>query len=177
MKEPLPELEERLANAQLSDAFAIISECLLQFGNSARIAICAMYFFLDVLLYARYATDHERLQAEERLKEIYSASNVKFESDPEYLFFAGYLSAISYWLFGQDSIEPSRKKLSRAIQLDPGNPVYRWAYGLLNNDIGHRKLAREIMNEPAVIKQVRSYGAAGIYVAEAIGEDRGEESL
>jgi len=172
MTEPLVELERKLGEGTLLDSFAVADQYLRQFDQSARIAICVMFFYLNVLLYAQYSNDDEYFQTEERLRNVYNASNIRFGDIPEYLFFAGYLSAVSYWLFGEDSAEPSRNKVGRALKLRPFNVVYKWAADFMITNIDHSSIAQRVIENPDIIQWLRSFGAAGEYIIGIISEDR-----
>jgi hypothetical protein len=165
------ELEKDLYGVPLAEVFDIVDHYLVRFSESAPVTIAVIFFLFDVLLYSRYSTDEERIRTEDGLKRVYREADLKFSLNSEYLFFVGYFSAISPWLFGEDGTSRSKEKVLLATQLAPSNRVYQWAYGFMINDIDHRRVAREICETREIIEWIKSFGAAGRYIHEAIEED------
>jgi hypothetical protein len=169
MTEKVSSLRDQPDN-RWSDEISSLDRRLVQEDDSVRAHLDAIYLLLDALVYGRYSTDRERELIQSALVRIYRDANNRFSDRADYLFFAGYLVGISYWLFEEDNLDESRLKMRRALALDPKNPIYQWGQAFANNDSESPRLAATISSDQKVQHWLKSYGPPGQYVSEIVRE-------
>lgn len=153
-------------NDDLDQAIEIFKSAIHHKPDSVSTWIEAIYVFHEILTGTNYLVDKKSKLAKLFL-ETFQISSVKFAENPEYLFFLGKIMWIAPWYFGQDSEKLALSFQRKAMNMEPDNELYRWAYLLSCNKDEETQLANQIVsNKSETIKWLKSKGYQGEYVLE-----------
>ena len=133
---------------------------------------------LFVLWYVLLESDHQKHGVSEdslegKLRSQFAASRGLHSSDPEYLFFIGYIIQLSEWYFEDnsfpDAARQAREMVKNARSLDPQNLLYEWGYHMaVSRDFEKsRGLGRELIKD-ARFSALSDQGVLGAYFREMI---------
>ena len=108
----------------------------------------------------------------ELLKKYFDESYAKFSSNAEYLFCTGITAVFSEWFMGIE-VEDYQRMLAKAMELEPGNLLYKKSYYIhLKSDIPSQQAeaipyAKLILQEDSILaKEWEARGAIGEYLQD-----------
>ena len=127
-----------------------------------------IFTLLSTLLYAKYRSEEQRIGIEKKLVGVFRDSRKRFCDNPEFLFFAGFLSAISFWFFELDNEAESHAMLRRSFELEPDNPLFKWGYLFSTGSPEASKAGAKLVTNPFAIRRLQSFGPPGEYVLETL---------
>jgi len=129
--------------------------------------IQSIYLFHNILLEENYPEEKQE-ELVGLLKKYFKISKNKFSNDPEYLFFIGKILHIAEWYFGLDDNLLAFEFQKKAMNKEPDNLLYKWAYLLSysrDNQVDH--LAHQILtSKNAKVSWLKTKGFPGEYILE-----------
>ncbi|MBC8044400.1 MAG: hypothetical protein IAF08_13260 [Rhizobacter sp.] len=181
-KEQFAEIEKTFgvhAKLDWKPATALARKVIADHPNDVEAYVRVIYLLHNIVL------EEETINSEHNymaglLKQYFDESQKKFSDNTEYLFFIGKILWIAEWYFGQDDDKLGMEMQKKAVELEPNNILYEWAYRLsVKGDVVHEYLAcRIITNETSIVNWLKSKGFPGEYVLEhlEVSKKRYEEN-
>lgn len=168
-KEHLLKLEQR---KDWKSAIALMENIIDSNGTNVDAYLSINYLLMNLLVEENYNPDEHDYYAE-LLKKYFTESYAKFSRSPEYLFYIGKIACMSEWYFDIE-IEEAQSMIKKALYIEPDNILYHWAnYGDLDmrDSINNEKMilfAKQALSNPTVKKELKSKGALGKYLWDAL---------
>lgn len=167
-KEYLRELE---LNKQWDQAIEFMQIIIVANPDNMDAYIYINFLLMNLLVEERHNEDKHDYYVE-LLKKYFNESYAKFSNNAEYLFCTGITAVMSEWYIGVTT-EDYEKMLSRAIELDPSNLLYKKTYYInLDEHIPYQRIeifnyaTLIIGNDPVLAKEWNSRGAIGEYLKD-----------
>jgi len=164
------EFELLEASSQWNGIIDLLKRTMQDYPDKPEPAIRLIYFLHDLLVEQDYSSrgfNHDTLA--KMLKELFENSTKKFNNNSEYLFFLGKIMHIAEWYFGLNNNDFAFELQKRAMELEPQNKLYRWAYCYsTNKDKEAYSLAKLVLNDDKVALWLDSKGFPGKYVLRSI---------
>jgi len=169
-KEQLSEIEKDFGFHKARDwkpAIGFVDDLLAKYPNNVELNIRAIYILHNILVEEEYP-DGEQDRMIELLQEWFNHSREKFSENVEYLFFIGKILHIAEWYFGLEDDKLAMKFQKKAMEKEPRNLLYEWAYRLsCPGDALESYLAHQIIaNDKDLIGWLKAKGFPGTYVLE-----------
>jgi len=128
-----------------------------------------IFVLLDFLVDGNYTAEEHDLVSF-KIKKMYDETHSKFLNNSEFLFFAGIMIFIAEWYFGMDDVETGTIMLKKAMQNNPDNILYKWAFytitdqrASINTDL-KQQLSIQILKKIEIIEWLKNKGLIGKYV-------------
>lgn len=156
-------------NKSWGDAVIFIERATERNPGDVEVYIRAIYLLLNLLLEEDYAThnlEHDRLAM--MLKQDFDYSYGKFNGNAEYLFFIGYFMGLAEWYFGQNTLDFSHRMLKRAMEIQPENTLYEWAYKFVSGDESAGHISKKLVSDAEKMHWLKSKGNPGEYMMFAV---------
>ena len=171
-KEQLSEIESHFGHHENCDwkpAIEFVMNLVKKYPNDAEVYIRTIYILHNILVEEYYPTiEHDKMA--DLLKYYFDKSYSLFSEQHEYLFFIGKILHIAEWYFGFEDETFAIEMQKKAMDKEPGNLLYEWAYRLSyssGNEEGY--LANQLIeHESAKIDWLKSKGFPGMYILEHI---------
>jgi hypothetical protein len=169
-KKKLSEIENRFGHHEKRDWKPIIKfvkGLVVEFPNEKDVYIRIIYLIHNILVEEEYPhNEHDGMA--DLLKRYFDESYERFSNDAEYLFFIGKILHIAEWYFGIENINLANELQKKAMNMEPGNLLYEWAYrSSCPGDIVEGYLANQLIeNGIDEINWLKSKGFPGTYVLE-----------
>lgn len=146
---------------------ALVNELLTQYPDNVELSIRAIYLLHNILLEEEYPNEDQDGMID-MLKKWFSESKKNFSENAEYLFFIGKILHIAEWYFGLKNNRLALRFQKKAMEKEPGNLLYEWAYRLsCTGDVIEGYLAHQLItNDKDKIKWLKSKGFPGEYMLE-----------
>ena len=145
--------------------------------DEVELYVRAIYCLHNILVEEVYPTDREG-ELTALLQRWFYQSKERFADDAEYLFFMGKILHIAEWYFGLTDRQLALTFQRRALEKEPDNLLYEWAYRLSVSGPGDERegyLAQHLIEkEPAVIRWLESKGFPGQYLLDHLRMGRAE---
>lgn len=169
-KEQLSEIEKDFGFHKERDwkpAIGLVNDLLAEYPDNVEINIRAIYILHNILVEEEYP-DEEQDRMIDLLQKWFNQSKEKFSEDAEYLFFIGKILHIAEWYFGLEDNKLAVEFQKKAMEKEPGNLLYEWAYRLsCPEDVVEGYLAHQIVaNDKDKISWLKAKGFPGEYVLE-----------
>lgn len=172
-KEQLTEIEKDFGFHKEIDwkpAIELVKQLLAQYPDNVELNVRAIYMLHNILVEEEYP-EGEWEGMSELLQRWLHQSREKFSDNAEYLFFVGKILYIAEWYFGLDDDELAFEFQKKAMNKEPDNLLYRWAYRMscsyeiTGNYIDEKFLAHQIIeNEKDKVEWLETKGFPGEYV-------------
>ena len=168
-KEQLSKLEQ---SKNWKSAIAFMQETITQNSNSVDAYLSMNYLLMNLLVEEQYNSNDHNYYAG-LLKKYFIESYAKFSDNPKFLFFIGKIACMSEWYFDID-IEEAHSMMKKSSVIEPDNILYKWAnYSNLDmrESSNNERLilyAKHAFSEPKVREELKSIGALGAYLYEAL---------
>lgn len=147
-------------------AIDLVDRLLKRYPSNVELNIRGIYILHNILLEEK-TPDKERDRMTDLLQKWFNQSNEKFSDNAEYLFFIGKILHIAEWYFGLDDNKLAVEFQKKAMEKEPDNLLYEWAYRLSCNDVSEGYLAHQLMQyEKSKISWLERKGFPGEYVLE-----------
>ena len=169
-KEQLSEIEKDFGFHKKRDwkpAIGLVNDLLAEYPDDVELTIRAIYAQHNILVEEEYP-DEEQGRMIDLLQKWLNQANEKFSEDAEYLFFIGKILHIAEWYFGLKDNKLAVEFQKKAMEKEPGNLLYEWAYRLsCPGDSLEGYLAHQLLeNENNKIDWLKSKGFPGAYILE-----------
>jgi tetratricopeptide (TPR) repeat protein len=169
-KEQLSEIESHFGRHENQDwefAIELIKSLVEKYPNDVEVYIRTIYLIHNILVEEDYPNGKHDEMAD-LLKKYFDKSYSLFSENAEYLFFIGKILHIAEWYFGLDNDELAMEMQKKAMDKEPGNLLYEWAYRLsCSGDIVEGYLANQLIEyEKEKVDWLKSKGFPGNYVLE-----------
>ncbi|HHG84317.1 MAG TPA: hypothetical protein ENJ82_06165 [Bacteroidetes bacterium] len=168
-KEQLSEIEKEFGFHKEIDwqpSIDFVNELLTEYPNDVELNVRAVYFLHNILVEEEYP-DEEESGMVELFQKWFSTSKEKFSNNAEYLFFIGKILHISEWFFGLEDTHLALDFQKKAMEKEPENQLYEWAYRLSLGDDTRGNLAHQLIeSEKAKIGWLEKKGFPGEYILE-----------
>lgn len=147
----------------------LVNKLLIKYPEDVDLNIRAIYFLHNILLEEEYSNE-EQITMVDLLQEWFNQSKEKFSGNTEYLFFIGKILHIAEWYFGLESNILALEFQKKAMEREPGNLLYEWAYRFsCSENITESRLAHQLItNEKDKVKWLKSKGFPGDYILEQV---------
>ncbi len=169
MKKRLSEIEQGFGqhkNNGWKTVILFVENLLLEYPNDVEVSIRVIYLLHNILVEERYSDDEHNMIAG-LLKELFDKSYIQFSENAEYLFFIGKILHIAEWYFGLDNCNLALACQKKAMEKEPHNLLYEWAYRFSVSDPNEGYLANQLVeNKDESIKYLEEKGFPGFYVLE-----------
>lgn len=154
-------------NSEWDNAIELMKKTVADNSNDSWGYIQAIYLFHNILLEENYPEEKQNDLAD-LLKECFNQSKEKFSENAEYLFFIGKILHIAEWYFGLDDNQLALEFQKKAMNKEPGNLLYEWAYRLsCPGDTVEGYLAHQLIeNEKGKVAWLKTKGFPGAYILE-----------
>ena len=133
------QLEKFESNKEWQSAVDLVKETVDKNKDDIDIYIRGIYLIHNILVEEDYPNE-EQDNLSVMLQNYFNMSYEKFSENAEYLFFIGKILYIGEWFFGlDDDVKPMEQRLAfqmqrKALEKEPENPLYEWAYKLSDLD-------------------------------------------
>jgi hypothetical protein len=169
-KEQLSEIESHFGYHEKRDwkpAVKLVKNLVEKYPDDVEVYIRTIYLIHNILVEEDYL-NNEHDEMADLLKEYFERSYKLFSENAEYLFFTGKILHIAEWYFGLDDSKLAMEMQKKAMEKEPGNLLYEWAYRLsCDGDIVEGYLANQLIeHEKAKVNWLKSKGFPGSYVLE-----------
>lgn len=169
-KEQLLEIEKDFGFHKKKDwkpAIRLAEGLLTDYPDDVELHVRAIYILHNILVEEEYP-DEEQDRMIYLLQQWFNKSKEKFSENSEYLFFIGKILHIAEWYFGLEDTKLAVEFQKKAMEKEPGNLLYKWAYHLsCPEDIVEGYLAHQIIVcDNDKISWLRTKGFPGEYVLE-----------
>ena len=108
------------------------------------------------------------------IKKYFHESYEKFSNNPEYLYYTGRIAFMSEWYF-DISKEQAENMIFTAMNMEPNNLIYQWAYYSSNHEKDYKnpqeaiKYAQNVLDPNSEIQQIlKTKGSLGEYVLDVM---------
>ena len=171
-KEQLAEIERHFGYHEKRNwkpAIKLVKNLVEKCPNDVEIYIRTIYLVHNILVEEEFSSD-EHDEMADLLKRYFDESYCQFSENAEYLFFIGKILHIAGWYFGYDDDRFAIEMQKKAMDKEPGNLLYEWAYRMsCSGDIVERYLANQIIEyEEEKVNWLMSKGFPGYYVLEQL---------
>lgn len=159
------ELKLLESDKRWDDAVVLIKRTTASNPDDVEVYIRAIYLLLNLLLeedYAAHNLEHDSLAR--MLKQYFDYSYKRFGDNAEYLFFIGYFMGLAEWYFGQNTLELPYRMLKKAMEIQPENTLYEWAYKFVSGDEGAGLLSKKLVSDVEKMEWLESKGSPGEYI-------------
>lgn len=148
-------------------AIGLVNDVLAEYPDNVELNIRAIYMLHNILVEEEYP-DEERERMVDLLQTWFIQSKKKFSNNAEYLFFIGKILHIAEWYFGLDNNKVAVEFQKKAMEKEPENLLYEWAYRLsCPGDVVESYLAHQLISiDRDKISWLKSKGFPGEYVLE-----------
>ena len=148
-------------------AINLVNKLLAEYPDDVELNIRVIYILHNILVEEEYP-DEEQNRMIDLLQKWFNKSQKKFSENAEYLFFMGKILHIAEWYFGLESNKLALEFQKRAMEKEPGNLLYEWAYRLsCQGDIVEGYLSHQIIvYDKDKISWLKRKGFPGKYVLE-----------
>lgn len=169
-KEQLSEIEKDFGFHKERDwkpAIDLVNSLLVEHNHNVELNVRAIYILHNILVEEEYP-DEEQDRMIDLLQKWFNQSMKIFSGNAEYLFFIGKILHISEWYFGLEDNKLAIEFQNKAMEREPGNLLYEWAYRLsCPRDSEEGYLAHQIVvNNKDTISWLKAKGFPGEYVLE-----------
>lgn len=150
-----------------NSAIELMKETVAENPNDSWAYVQAIYLFHHILLEEEYPKEkHDALT--ELLQKYFEISKSKFSDTPAYLFFIGKILHIAEWYFGLKDNLLAVEFQKKAMEKEPGNLLYEWAYRLsCPGDNVEGYLAHQLIeNKDEKVEWLKTKGFPGEYILE-----------
>ncbi|MEM7110683.1 MAG: hypothetical protein AAF519_20810 [Bacteroidota bacterium] len=143
-----------------------VDELLTKNPNDVELNVRAVYLLHNILVEEEYPDEKESRMVE-LLQKWFIQSKKKFSDNAEYLFFIGKILHIAEWFFGLEDNHLALEFQKKALEKDPENQLYEWAYRLSCGDVTEGYLAHQLIeNKKSHIDWLEMKGFPGGYILE-----------
>ena len=175
-KEELSKIESNFGYHKKMDwkpAVKLVKNFIEKYPNDMEVYIRVIYLIHNILVEEDYPDDaHDEMA--DLLKNYFEKSYILFSENTEYLFFIGKILYIAEWYFGlDDDSKPMTDRLAckmqkKAMDEEPGNILYEWAYRLSVSDdvVGYYLANQLIEHEKEKVDWLKSKYFPGNYILE-----------
>jgi hypothetical protein len=169
-KEQLSEIESHFGHHEKRDwkpTVELVKNLVKQYPYDVAVYIRAIYLMHNILLEEDYPhAEHDEMV--DLLKLYFNKSYSLFLGNAEYLFFIGKILHIAEWYFGLDNDKLAVEMQKKAMDKEPDNLLYEWAYRLsCSGDVIESYLAHQLIeHEKEKVDWLKSKGFPGSYVLE-----------
>lgn len=148
-------------------AVDLVNKLLTENPDDLELNIRAIYLLHNILVEEEYPNGEQNRMVD-LLQEWFNQSKEKFLENAEYLFFIGKILHISEWYFGLEDNRLALEFQKKAMEIEPGNLLYEWAYRLsCQGDIVEGYLAHQIIEyDKDKVNWLKTKGFPGGYVLE-----------
>lgn len=165
------QLKKHETNKDWKPAFEVLENAIEKNPSDVDAYLSMNYLLMNLLVEEEYDKNQHDYYAG-LLKKYFLESYSKFSNNPEYLFFIGMIACMSEWYFGIE-IQEAEKMMKEALNHEPNNPIYKWAYyGALDMRNADNRLKVipyiEEIRKKDVETLLKSKGALGEYIFEII---------
>ncbi|MDR0790096.1 MAG: hypothetical protein LBO06_04815 [Bacteroidales bacterium] len=169
-KEQLLEIESRFGQHKTQDwtpAIQLVINLIETHPHDVEVFIRVIYLLHNILVEEYYSTE-EHDEIAYLLKKNFDKSYILFSEDAEYLFFIGKILHIAEWYFGSDNCRLAIEMQKKAMDKEPKNLLYEWAYRLSceNDNVAYFLAHQIIENEKEKIDWLKGKGFPGNYILE-----------
>jgi hypothetical protein len=169
-KEQLSEVEKHFGCHEKRDwkpAIEIVKKIVKKYPYNVEVYIRTIYLIHNILVEEEYQNDEHDKMAD-LLKKYFETSYRLFSENSEYLFFIGKILHIAEWYFGLDNDKLAIEMQKRAMEQEPGNLLYEWAYRLsCSGDIVEGYIANQLIeHEKEKVEWLKDKGFPGSYILE-----------
>lgn len=167
-KEQLSEIESHFGYHEKRDwkpAIELVENLVERYPQDVEVYVRTIYLIHNILVEEDYPRNlHDEMA--DLLKQYFNESYSMFSENAEYLFFIGYILHIAEWYFGLDDTELAMEMQKKAMDKEPGNLLYEWAYRhSCSGDIAQGYLANQLIeHEKGKIDWLKSKGFPGSYI-------------
>ena len=133
----------------------------------ANIYLDTIYFLMDALMEPGPIVDinKEGATVVRELKEILDVSCERFQSNSEFLFFAGYVMSSTGCYFDDNTERRGLQMKQKAAQMDPTNLLYKWGTTFERSS---EELRKGILDNRELVDWLKATGLAGEEVNNAL---------
>ena len=169
-KEQLSEVECHFGHHEKRDwkpDIKLVKDLVEKYPHDVEVYIRVIYLIHNILVEEDYPhTEHDEMAG--LLKQYFDRSYNQFSENAEYLFFIGKILHIAEWYFGLDDNKLAVEMQKKAMDKEPGNLLYEWAYRLsCSGDIVEGYLSNQLIEyEKEKVNWLKSKGFPGSYVLE-----------
>ncbi|MDR1203746.1 MAG: hypothetical protein LBL58_19225 [Tannerellaceae bacterium] len=169
-KEQLSEIESHFGYHEKRDwrpAVELVKSLVEKYPYDVEVYIRTIYLIHNILVEEDYPNnEHDEMAS--LLKKYFDESYSLFSENTEYLFFIGEILHIAEWYFGLEDTILAIEMQKKAMEKEPGNLLYEWAYRLsYPGDIVAGYLANQLIeHEKGKVDWLKSKGFPGNYVLE-----------
>lgn len=145
----------------------LVKSLIEKYPNNVEVYIRTIYIIHNILVEEDYPNDrHDEIA--DLLKTYFDKSYSLFSEDAEYLFFIGKILHVAEWYFGLEDNTLAMEMQKKAMEKEPGNILYEWAYRLsCSGDIVANYLANQLIEHgKREIDWLKNKGFPGYYVLE-----------
>ena len=148
-------------------AVDLVNKLLTEYPDDVELNIRAIYLLHNILVEEEYPNEEQNRMVD-LLQEWFKQSKEKFLENAEYLFFIGKILHIAEWYFGLEDNRLALEFQKKAMEKEPGNLLYEWAYRLsCQGDIVEGYLAHQIIEyDKDKVNWLKIKGFPGGYVIE-----------
>jgi hypothetical protein len=169
-KQQLSEIESHFGHYEKRDwksAIELVKNLIEKYPDSAEVFIRAIYLIHNIPIEEIYSVNEHNDMAN-LLKKCFDKSYGLFSEDAEYLFFIGKILHIAEWYFGLEDDKLAVEMQKSAMDKEPGNLLYEWAYRLsCSGDIVVDYLANQLIEcEKEKVNWLKTKGFPGYYILE-----------
>ncbi|MEZ4909944.1 MAG: hypothetical protein R2774_03680 [Saprospiraceae bacterium] len=169
-KDQLLEIEKDFGfhrNLDWKPVINLVKNLLAEFPDDVELNVRAIYLLHNILLEEEYP-DIEENEMIELLQKWFIQSKEKFSESAEYLFFVGKILHIAEWYFGLQDNELAIEFQKKAMEKEPRNLLYEWAYRLScpGDQVADYLAHQLVANEKSIIVWLKSKGFPGDYILE-----------
>lgn len=171
-KEQLSEIEKDFGFHKKKDwkpAIDLVNKLLSEYPDNVELNIRGIYILHNILVEEEYSNEEQDILIY-LLPKWFNQSRVKFSENAEYLFFIGEILHIAEWYFGLEDTELALEFHKKAMEKEPGNVLYEWAYRFsYPEDVIADYLANQIItNGKDKISWLETRGFPGEYILERL---------
>ena len=144
-----------------------VNKLLTEYPDDVELYIRAIYLLHNILVEEEYPNE-EQNKMTHLLQKWFNQSKEKFSENAAYLFFIGKILHIAEWYFGLEDTELALEFQKKAMQKEPDNLLYEWAYlfshpkNALAGYIAHKI----IEYDKGKVSWLKSKGFPGAYALE-----------
>ena len=168
-KKQLSDVENHFGYHEKRDwklAIELVKNLVKKYPHNVEVYIRAIYLIHNILVEEDYSCD-EFDEMAILLKEYFDKSYSLFSENAEYLFFIGKILHIAEWYFGLEDTILATEMQKKAMEKEPYNLLYKWAYTLSCSEEKADYLANQLINhEKDNIDWLKRKGFPGKYVLE-----------
>jgi hypothetical protein len=174
-KEKLSEIESHFGHFERRDwkpAIELANDLVKNFPNEEEVYIRTIYLIHNILVEEKYPhEEHDKMA--NLLKKHFDESYMRFSDNAEYLFFIGKILHIAEWYFGLNNTNLATELQKKAMDMEPENLLYEWAYRLsCCDDLIAGYLAHQLINnEKDKTNWLKNKGFPGAYILEHLQMD------